>query len=424
MNISRPRGTYDVLPDESYRWQCLEERLRSTADSFGFDEIRFPMFEHTELFLRGIGDTTDVVQKEMYTFEDKGGRSITLRPEGTASVVRAFVENGLHTLPMPFKCYYIAPNFRYENPQKGRLRQHTQFGAELFGSASPIADAELISLASCFLRAIGINGAELRLNSIGCPECRAEYLVKLLAYLRLQKDGLCENCLNRVERNPMRALDCKNEKCKTIASSAPLITDNLCASCGKHFFDLKEHLNLLDIGYTLDPMIVRGLDYYTRTVFEFTVDCIGSQSTICAGGRYDGLVEQLGGKPIPALGFGSGLERLLLTLEAQNFNIPLSNNCKLYIASIDDDCRKTAIRLALQLREKGIRVEHDILGRGIKAQMKYADKIRAEYVLVIGGDEIVSGTAKLQNMNNGTVVQVALDAGSMVTQLQANNYHK
>ncbi|MBQ4370659.1 MAG: histidine--tRNA ligase, partial [Oscillospiraceae bacterium] len=297
-----PRGTKDVIPSESYKWHYVENIARKTAEDFGFSEIRFPAFEHTELFLRGIGGTTDVVQKEMYTFEDKGGRSISLRPEGTASVVRSCLENSVFAGGLPVKAYYICPNFRYEKPQAGRLREHHQFGVECFGSAEPSADAEVIALAKIYLERLGLRNLSLEINSIGCPECRPAYHAALREYFSAREDELCETCRGRLERNPMRILDCKSEICKSIAAGAPVMLDYLCDDCRAHFERLKGYLDGMDIKYTVNPQIVRGLDYYTRTVFEFVSTQVGSQGTVCGGGRYDGLVSELGGQAIPGLG--------------------------------------------------------------------------------------------------------------------------
>ncbi len=414
IKIQAPKGTKDVLPDESYKWQALEAALRESAELFGYGEIRFPVFEHTELFLRGIGDTTDVVQKEMYTFEDKGGRSITLRPEGTASVVRALNERGLASQAMPLKCYYIAPNFRYEKPQAGRLRQHHQFGAECFGAEGPGADAELIALAWFFLKRLGLSdGVALNINSIGCPECRPVYHTALRDYFSGKKAEVCGTCLDRLERNPLRILDCKNPDCAAVAAGAPKGIDYLCSECDTHFSSLRAELDAMGIPYELDPMIVRGLDYYTRTVFEFVCDRLGAQKTVCGGGRYDGLVSELGGPPTPALGFGSGLERLLLAREALGLEFDRPEPCELYIAALGPGADGEAAALCLRLRERGLRVERDLCGRGLKAQMKYADKLGAKYVIVLGDDEIARREAYLKRMDTGEASPCGLDAGEI-----------
>ena len=416
--IAAPKGMEDLLPPQSGRWQNLEATLRGIARVFGFGEMRFPAFEYTELFLRGIGDTTDVVQKEMFTFRDRGDRSVTLRPEGTASVVRAFIEHGLHVNAMPQKFYYIAPNFRAEKPQKGRLRQHHQFGVECFGSDRPAADAEVIALGYSVFEKTGIaNHVKLKINSMGCPECRPKYNAALKAYLDGQSAALCETCRERLERNPARVLDCKNAPCKAIAANAPRFPDYLCSDCSEHFDGVKSCLDGLGIQYELDPFIVRGLDYYNRTVFEFVTDLIGAQSTVCGGGRYDGLVKTLGGPPVPALGFGMGIERLLLTLEAADRAPGTLPGCRLYVAPLGSEAGALAMKICAGLRRLDIAAEHDLCGRGLNAQMKYADKIGAEWVLVLGENEVSGNTGKLKNMREKTELQCNLDAGEIAEKL-------
>ena len=399
--IRAPKGTHDVLPGESYKWQYLEKTLRGVAASFNYREIRFPAFEHTELFVRGVGDTTDVVQKEMYTFEDKGGRSITLRPEGTASVVRALVESGAIGGALPIKCYYIAPNFRYEKPQAGRLRQHHQFGVECFGSANPEADAEVISLADTFLHKLGIEDVTVHINSIGCPNCRPKYQAALKEYFRPHLSEMCETCQGRFERNPMRLLDCKSPLDHELGKNAPRTLDYLCDDCRAHFDRTLRLLELMGVSYEIDPGIVRGLDYYTGPVFEFVSNNIGAQGTICGGGRYNGLVEQLGGKPTPALGFGSGLERLLLVMESLGIEIPCSDVCDIYLAPMGERASDAVQQLTLQLRRAGFAAERDLCSRSVKAQMKYADKLGARFTTVIGDEEIDSGVIRLRDMATG-----------------------
>lgn len=399
--IQAPKGTYDVLPEESYKWQYLERILRDTAKSFGYREVRFPMFEHTELFIRGVGDTTDVVQKEMYTFTDKGGRSISLRPEGTASVVRSMIEHGAFNGTLPVKCYYIAPNFRYEKPQAGRYRQHYQFGVECFGAKSSAANAEVISLADTFLKRLGIRNITAHINSIGCPDCRPKYYEALKAYFENYKDKLCPTCLERLDRNPMRVLDCKSPICSEIAKGAPRTIDFLCDHCKTDFDATLKLLSKMGVDYEIDSGIVRGLDYYTGPVFEFISNSIGAQGTVCGGGRYDGLVEQLGGKPTPALGFGSGLERLLLVMENLGIQIPGAETIDIYVATAGEAAGEAAQKLILDLRRKGIAAERDLCDRSLKAQMKYADKIGARYTMVLGDDELASGTVMLKNMQTG-----------------------
>lgn len=405
-----PRGTKDVLPSEVYQWHYMEETLRKAAADFGFSEIRFPTFEHTELFLRSVGDTTDVVQKEMYTFTDKGGRSITLRPEGTASVARSFVEHSLFGAGLPVKVYYIAPNFRYEKPQAGRLREHHQFGVEYFGSERPEAEAEVIGLADTFLRRLGLKDLHVQLNSIGCRECRPAYHAALKEYFEAHRESLCPTCLERMERNPLRILDCKNESCAKVAENAPVGLDYLCDDCRDHFEAVQTYLKEMGIAFSINPRIVRGLDYYVRTVFEFVSDAIGAQGTVCGGGRYDGLVSAIGGKDVPGLGFGSGIERLLLVMEAQGVEIPKPHGCDVFLAGLGDDAGLPVEKLIFQLRQLGISAERDTMGRGLKAQMKYADRIGAKYTIVIGSNELEEGTANVKQMETGEQTSCKLNA--------------
>lgn len=411
--ITAPRGTKDVLPEEVRAWQILEEKLRNLAHRFGFREIRFPTFEDAALFDRGVGETTDVVQKEMYDFYDKGDRHIALRPEGTASVVRSFIENSLHAKGLPLKVYYIAPNFRYEKPQAGRLREHHQFGVECFGSADASADAEVISLGATLLRELGITDTELHLNSCGCKECRKGYHAALKEYFSTKKEELCETCNGRLDRNPMRILDCKSDICKGIAKDAPKITDFLCDSCKAHFDKLKSYLDAIGIAYTLDPMLVRGLDYYTNTVFEFVSGSLGAQSTVLGGGRYNGLVESLGGPEMPGLGFGCGIERLLLTLEALGKTPDGKLVPEVFVAHADAQAESVAHKLVYDLRALGVWAERDTTGRSLKAQMKYAGKIGAKYSVVLGGNEINEGKINLKNMENGEVSECELSADAI-----------
>ncbi len=407
--ISIPKGTKDMLPQDAYKWHYVESVARSTAAKFGFKEIRTPMFEHTELFLRGVGETTDIVTKEMYTFEDKGGRSMTLRPEGTAGVARCFIENGLFQGVMPMKAYYIASVFRYEKPQNGRLREHHQFGVECYGSDSPSADAEVIALAHSFLSEVGLDSLELNINSIGCPKCRAEYNAALKAYIGENLQNMCGQCRQRFDKNPLRILDCKEEACKAITAKAPKITDYLCEDCNAHFEKVQNLLSKQGITYKVNPGIVRGLDYYTRTVFEFVSTDIGAQGTVCGGGRYNNLVEEVGGKPTPAVGFGLGLERLLLVLENLNKLNACEEHTDLYVLPIGENAKEYALSLVSKLRSEGISAETDIMDRGIKAQMKYADKSGARYVVALGDDEIASGTIKLKNMSDGKEIPCEID---------------
>jgi histidyl-tRNA synthetase len=406
MIITRaPKGTEDLLPKDSYRWQYLEGKFKRTAGLYGYKEIRVPTFEHTELFERGVGDTTDVVEKQMYTFLDKGGRSVTLRPEGTASVARSYLENNLYADSLPLKMWYELPCFRYENKQKGRLREFHQFGVEVFGSKGPEIDAEVISFALEFLKNAGLSDMSVNVNSIGCPECRAKYNEALKEYLRPHLSELCDTCKSRFDRNPLRILDCKSPICARIVKGAPRLLDYICDDCREHFDAFLENLKVLGIDYTIDSGIVRGLDYYTKTVFEI----ISGGFTVCGGGRYDGLIEEFGGEKTPAIGFGLGIERLLLRLDDLNVEIPKCNNPKLYVAPLGDEAKKEALKLVLSLRKNGILAETDYMGRGLKPQMKYADKIGAEFVIVLGDDEINTGKVRIKNMLNGEQAEWELE---------------
>ena len=406
--INVPKGTKDVLPNQSHKWRFIENAARETAAAFCYKEMRTPTFEHTELFQRGVGDTTDVVNKEMYTFEDKGGRSMTLKPEGTAGVVRAFIENGLASSPMPVKTYYITPAFRYERPQAGRLREFHQFGLEAFGSPSPETDAELIFAASSFLDKLGVKGVKLELNSIGCRICRGEYNKALKNYFAPHLESMCPTCRSRYDKNPLRMLDCKEEECKKIAAGAPKILDYLCEECKEHFEKVKELLTAQGVEYTVNSGIVRGLDYYTKTVFEFVSTQIGSQGTVCGGGRYDNLLEELGGNPLPAIGFAAGIERLMLLMENTGVDFPEEQKPALYLAGMDAASRALCFKIAIYLRGKGVCAEFDHMNRSVKAQLKYADKIGARYVAVIGESELATGTVNLKAMKDGNVNSVKI----------------
>ena len=410
--INIPKGTKDVLPSESYKWHYVERIARETADLYCLNEIRTPTFEHTELFLRGVGDTTDIVNKEMYTFRDKGDRSITLKPEGTAGVARSFIENGLFNGAMPLKMYYITPVFRYENPQKGRLREHHQFGVEVYGGAGADTDAEVIKLAYTVLKKCGLS-VKLYINSMGCPDCRKKYNEALKGYFADKLDKLCSTCRERYNKNPLRILDCKEEGCKALCKDAPKIIDYLCDDCSAHFKKLQELLTDCGVTYEINPFIVRGLDYYTKTVFEFVTTALGSQGTVCGGGRYDNLISQLGGTPTCGVGFGMGIERLLMLMEAENVIIPERENVKLYIATMGDAAYKKAFEIVSALRDKGVKAEVDHAGRGIKAQFKYADKIHAENVVTLGENELASGVAQIKNMADGSLKEVKIDEISL-----------
>jgi len=403
------KGTNDILPCESHKWQFVESTMLDTASLYGFKEIRVPVFEHTEVFKRSVGDTTDVVQKEMYTFDDKGGRSITLRPELTAGVIRSAIENGLVNGALPLKVCYVGGCYRYEKPQAGRLREFHQFGVECIGAKEPNADAEVISLANSILNNIGIKDISLEINSIGCPECRKEYHKALKEYFSSKSEELCDTCNERLDRNPMRILDCKSPVCSEIAAGAPVVLDYLCDECREHFEKVKKYLTSMGIAYKVNPHIVRGLDYYTRTVFEFVSGDIGAQSTVCGGGRYDGLVSQMGGPVVPSLGFAMGIERLMLVLKNQNAALPEDIKTDLYIATMGETAQVKACELATTLRNDGFAVETDICGRGLKAQMKFANKIGAKYTMVLGDTEVGGNFANLKNMASGeeTIVHLS-----------------
>ncbi|MBQ7874152.1 MAG: histidine--tRNA ligase [Oscillospiraceae bacterium] len=404
-----PRGTQDVLPEQSAKWQHVEKTAMKVAELFGFKEIRFPTFEHTELFARGVGDSTDVVQKEMYTFLDKGERSITLRPEGTAGCMRTLIEHGLLNGALPVKVCYLTSCFRYEKPQAGRLREFHQFGAELVGAASAAADAEMIAMVNQIFDQLQIEGIELEINSIGCPECRARYNEALKEYFHSREEELCETCRERLERNPMRILDCKSPVCHKIGEDAPVILDYLCDDCQAHFDELKERLDDIGIEYTVNPTIVRGLDYYTRTVFEFVSTNIGSQGTVCGGGRYDGLIELLGGQKMPSIGFAFGIERLLLLMENTGVAFPEEGSVDIYIGSMGTKASIEAANLVNSLRAEGFKAECDLCGRSVKAQMKYADKIGAKLSCIIGDSELENRKVTVKNMGDGSSEEVELD---------------
>ena len=403
------KGTKDVLPKDVHKNQYIEATALDIASKFGYKEIRTPVFEHTELFQRGVGDTTDVVQKEMYTFDDKGGRSITLRPEGTAGAVRSYLENGLCNEALPQKVCYLISCYRYEKPQAGRLREFHQFGVECFGSASPLADAEIIALAKSLFDTLGVKDLSLEINSIGCPTCRAEYHKALKKYFSSRKDELCDTCKSRLDRNPMRILDCKSPICHEIAEGAPVVIDYLCDECKEHFENVQKYLKAQNIEYTINPQIVRGLDYYTKTVFEFVSNSIGAQGTVCGGGRYDGLVEELGGQHTPLLGFAMGIERLMLLMEAQGCEFPEAEKPDLFIVALGEKATLKAVEIAKDMREEGFSALLDLNQRSVRAQMKYADKLGAKFNVVIGDNEVEAKTAKLKNMQTGEETEINLD---------------
>ncbi len=411
--MKAPRGMHDILPDETPRWQALEALIREFAARYGYREIRTPPVEHTEVFLRTAGETSDIVEHEMYTFTDRGGRSLTLRPEGTAGVVRAYLEHGMASWPQPVRLYYIAPMFRYDRPQKGRYRLHHQFGAEVLGSSSPLADVEVLSLPVRLVQALGLTEVVVRLNSIGDPVCRPAYLERLRAYLRPARDRLCEDCRRRLETNPLRVLECRQAGCQTVVRDAPRITEHLCPDCRAHFDQVKELFGLLQIPYVEDPFIVRGLDYYTRTAAEVHSGRLGgAQHQILGGGRYDGLAQQLGGPPVPGVGFGLGLERLLLVLEAEGLEVPQAagaDGVDVYVAAVGEAAGREAFRLLDRLRTAGLRAVGDVADRGLRAQMKQADRVGARFAVILGDQELAGRRAGIRDMRAGSQQDVPLD---------------
>ncbi|MBR3179731.1 MAG: histidine--tRNA ligase [Clostridia bacterium] len=419
MAYKAPKGTKDVLPEESYRWQYLEQTMRSVVRKYGLLEARTPCIEHTELFLRGVGNTTDIVQKEMYTFTDKGDRSITLKPEGTAGAVRMFVENGLFSEAQPTKMFYLyCPVFRYERPQAGRLREHHQFGVEVFGAPDASADAEVIAIASELFETIGVRDLTIKLNSIGCPKCRGNYQNALREYLKGRYDELCPDCKSRFETNPLRILDCKVDHCKEIVKEAPHTMDYVCDDCRNHMDQLTSLLDAIGIRYELDPMLVRGLDYYTKTVFEIVSGMPGAQGTLCGGGRYDGLIKELGGPDMPAVGFGLGMERLLLIMDQLGVTVEKPLRYELMLLGMGDEGKKLAFVLCQKLRALGICADTDHVGRSVKAQMKYADKVGAANVLVLGDNEISENKALIKNMKTGAQIETSLLPEEIVQKLR------
>lgn len=408
--IQKIKGTMDILPDRTPLFRYIEGVMRDEAQKYGFGEIRTPMFENTDLFIRGVGNTTDVVQKEMYTFADRDeNRSISLRPEGTSPVVRAIIENGKCSDSMPLKYYYIISCFRHEAPQAGRSREFFQFGTEMFGSDNASSDATVIALAASVLKRLGLKNVKLHLNSIGCKNCRPEYKKALVKYYGDRRDVLCDTCKKRLETNPMRLLDCKNPECAALAKDAPRTTDYLCDDCREHFEKLKSYLDGMNIEYAVDSGIVRGLDYYTRTVFEFIAEGIAAQSTVCGGGRYDGLVEELGGPALPGIGFGMGITRIILAMQQEGAEVPDAEKPEIYIAPLGNAAMLKALSITERLRNDGVYAECDNMGRSLKAQMKYANKLGAEYTLIIGDSEIESGRAVLRDMKNSTQTEVEID---------------
>jgi histidyl-tRNA synthetase len=397
MLTNAPRGTKDMLPAEAHKWHFIENEFRTLCARYGFKEMRTPVFEHTELFTRGVGDTTDIVQKEMYTWT-QADRSLTLRPEGTSPVVRAFVEHKLYAEPQPSKFYYDIPCFRYEKPQSGRLREFHQFGAEIFGTNNMMADSEVIALAYDFINDLGISDVELQINSIGCPVCRDNYRKALRAFLEPVYEQLCDTCKDRYDRNPMRILDCKSPADQELVKGAPVMLDYLCEECETAFTELKGNLDAMEMKYVVNPGIVRGLDYYTKTAFEFITTSIGAQGTVCGGGRYDHLSEELGGPPIPGVGFGMGKERLLLLMEANGIDIPQPQGPDAFIAFMGEEGKAFGLKLMNTLRNEGLNVEMDCMARNLKGQFKYADRLKVKNTIIIGEDELKNGVVAIRNM--------------------------
>ncbi len=422
MTIGMPRGTYDVLPEEIHRWHHLEHLAREWARRYHFSEVRTPIFEHTELFQRGVGETTDIVEKEMYTFVDRKGRSLTLRPEGTAAVVRSFIENKVYAQPQPTKWYYLGPMFRYERPQSGRFRQFVQFGAEVLGTAEPSIDAEVIVLVDDFLRSLGIRHFRLELNSLGCPECRPKHREALLDHLRPVRESLCSDCQSRLERNPLRILDCKNERCQRLTVDTPSILDHLCDRCADHFMNVRHFLDQLGIPYAVNPRMVRGLDYYTQTAFEFITESVGAVGTIAAGGRYNGLVASLGGEDVPGIGFATGLERLLAVMEAEGVENAAPSRLDCYVVTMGEEARAAAFALLHQLRAAGLAADLDHLNRKVKAQLKAADRLGAQWALILGEEELSRQAVQLRNMADGTQEEIPLT--EVVARLSSINDEK
>jgi histidyl-tRNA synthetase len=404
--IQAPRGMRDILPGEVERWQAVEVTIHDLAARFGFREIRTPVVEHAEVFQRTVGEATDMVEKEMYTFTDRGGRSLSLRPEGTAAAMRAYLEHGLRQQPQPVKLYYIASMFRYDRPQKGRYRQHTQFGAEIIGSAEPASDAEVLALPVRLLQAVGLAEVEVRLNSVGDAACRPQYMDALRAYLRPRAAGLCDDCRRRLEGNPLRVLDCKRASCREITAGAPSSLEYLCDACASHLEGVKRHLDLLGVRYVIDPFIVRGLDYYTRTAVEVFSGRLGAQNAMFGGGRYDGLAEQMGGPSVPGVGFGFGLDRLLLVTEQEGLVAPLDRRPQVMVVTVDEAARRDGTVLVDGLRTAGIRAEGDLLARDIRGQMKHADRVGVRFAVLLGQEEMKAGTATVREMASGEQVVV------------------
>lgn len=409
MLTNAPRGTKDILPDTVGDWNYVEGEIRELCRRFGYSEIRTPIFEHTELFQRGIGEGTDVVDKEMYTFTDRGERSITLRPENTASAVRAYLQNKLYAQSNQVKLFYIGSMFRYDRPQAGRMREFHQFGVEALGEANPAVDAEVILLAMNLLEGLGLKDLELSINSVGCPKCRSKYRTMLQDFFRDKLEDLCEDCRSRFERSPLRILDCKKDSDKPYMADAPKITDCLCEECAEHFAKLKELLTSAGISFTHDPRLVRGLDYYTKTAFEIKYPPLGAQSAVAGGGRYDGLIEEMGGNPTPAVGFATGLERLLLALESQNLLPEKNRSVDAYVVALGETAQAEGFKLLNSLRQQGLSAAMDFAGRSMKAQMKQANKLGAKYSVILGEDEIAEGVVMLRSMEDSSQAKVPMN---------------
>ncbi len=410
MLTTKPRGTNDFLPGEVEKWQYLEKLIREQFANYHYKEIRTPIFEHTELFLRSVGETSDIVSKEMYSFEDKGLRHVTLRPEGTAGVVRAFVENKLFAQSLPAKLYYIGPMFRYDQPQAGRYRQFHQLGCEVLGSAEPIVDAEVITFAVDLFSKLGLQSLSVLINTVGCDHCRPRYQQALKDYFSQYKDQLCPTCLERLGKNPLRLLDCKEEGCKAVAAGAPTTLDYACDDCKSHFEKVCAYLESVGIQYEVDTTLVRGLDYYTQTAFEVIMNKVGSQqNAICGGGRYNKLVSQIGGDDVPGVGFAAGMERVFLTVAEEGIELPVDTAIDVYVAPLGDAAKEVCFKLTHALRQKGLKVETDYLSKSMKAQMKAADKNHARYTIIVGDDELAQGVCVVRDMAQSTQENVALD---------------
>ncbi|MDW7651074.1 MAG: histidine--tRNA ligase [Bacillota bacterium] len=408
MLTKAPRGTRDILPGEVEQWQFFEEKVREICRLFGYGEIRTPVFEHTELFLRGVGEVTDIVSKEMYTFTDRGERSLTLRPEGTASTARAYLEQKLHAEAQPVKVYYTGPMFRYDRPQAGRYRQFHQFGVEVFGTKDPTLDAEVMALSLVFFRALGLKEFTLQINSVGCPECRHVYRSRLQEQLKDKVDGLCPDCAGRFDKNPLRILDCKNETCRELTTDAPVMLDTLCAECAGHFSAVQAAMDAMGEPYEINPRMVRGLDYYTKTAFEIVSPALGAQSSIGGGGRYDHLLKTIGGPDIPGIGFAIGIERVLLAMEAAHVSVPGTSAPDVFVATVGDVPAAAALRIVMDLRQAGIAAEKDYLERSLKAQLKFADKKKARFLVILGDEEMKRSVATVRDMAQGDQEDVAL----------------